>query len=241
MNATGRARRAANVRHEEVTEFLVQARLRARRASEVIFDFCERVRSLSERSAALTAGVSPEQELDRTLLAEIATRDAELARADHELRQQHQELVYTRLLLERERAKYVDLFDSAPDACLVTSPGGVVREANAAAEALLGVPRERLNGKLLIAFVARQDTDAFRERLGGSDGFDQPATQTFQARMRQRGGGVFLAVLTVSPVLGISGRPFALRWTISRHRSTNGDAKSLRPSSGAERPTTSEG
>jgi PAS domain S-box-containing protein len=215
MSAVEKEPRAGNA-HEEVTAFLVQARLRARRTSEAILGFSERVRLLAERSAALAALFAPDREHDRAVLDELSTRDAELARADHELRQQHQELVYTRLLLERERAKYVDLFDSVPDACLVTSTGGIVREANVAAESLLGVPRERLAGKLLIAFVARQDTEAFRERLAESDSLGLPGSRTFQARMRQRGGVVFLAALAVAPVLGINGRPFALRWTIRR-------------------------
>jgi PAS domain S-box-containing protein len=214
MRATSREPRAGSGPYEEITAFLAQARLRARRTSEVILDFSERVRSLAQRSASLTASVSPEREHDRAVLAELATRDAELARADQELRQQHQELVYTRLLLERERAKYVDLFDSSPDACVVTSPGGVVREANAAAETLLGVPRERLTGKLLIAFVARQDTDDFRQRVGAMHSLEHTETRSFQTRMRRRGGVVFLAAFWVVPVLGISGRPFALRWTI---------------------------
>jgi PAS domain S-box-containing protein len=216
MSAAERGQRAANAGSEEVTAFLLQARLRARRTSELILDFAERVRSLAERSAALATFLAPDREHDRTVLAELSTRDAELARADQELRQQHQELAYTRLLLERERAKYVDLFDSFPDACLMTTPGGAVREANIAAEALLGVQRERLTGKLLIAFVARQDTEAFRERMSESRPLDKPGTRTFQVRMRQRGGVVFLAALSITGVMGISGRPFALRWVIRR-------------------------
>jgi PAS domain S-box-containing protein len=215
MSTVEREPRAGKA-YQEVTAFLVQARLRARRTGEVILGFSERVRLLAERSAALAALLAPDREHDRMVLAELSSRDAELAQADQELREQHQELVYTRLLLERERAKYVDLFDSVPDACLVTSPGGIVREANVAAESLLGVQRDRLAGKLLIAFVARQDTEAFRERLAQSDPLGPSESRTFQARMRQRGGVVFLAALSVAPVLGISGRPFALRWTIRR-------------------------
>ena len=87
---------------------------------------------------------------DRQLVALEAME--ELRVADEELRQQQEELVASRDILDAERQKYYELFDFAPDAYVVTDTLGIIREANAAASQLLGVPRQFLNGKPISLF-----------------------------------------------------------------------------------------
>ncbi len=67
-----------------------------------------------------------------------------------------------------------DLFNSAPDAYLVTDADGVILDANRAACELLGVAVLRVTGKPLATFFAGPHRKEFRRRLcrlvaGGRD------------------------------------------------------------------------
>src|SRR5215208_4467816 len=99
----------------------------------------------------------------------------ELRVADEELRAQNDELAASRDLIERERQRYYELFDFAPDAYIVTDTRGVIREANLAASQLLGVPTQFLVGKPLPTFfddVARKSYRHQLDRLCGAERFD---------------------------------------------------------------------
>ena len=65
---------------------------------------------------------------------------------------QAEELARLCARLEGERAKYVDLFENAPDAYVVTTAHGILSEANIAAGRLFGVTARALVGKALIGF-----------------------------------------------------------------------------------------
>src|SRR5215471_1565581 len=75
------------------------------------------------------------------------------------------ELIRACQRLASERARYYDLFASSRDACIVTDAKGVIRDANRRSGEMLGMPPSSLRGKLLIAFVVRGDTRAFRGHL----------------------------------------------------------------------------
>ncbi len=128
---------------------------------------------------------------------------------------QAEELARLCARLEGERAKYVDLFENAPDAYVVTTAHGILSEANIAAGRLFGVTARALVGKALIGFVARQDPRQFRalvRELEGSAGRGDVRTLTI--RMRPRGEPVFVASLRVVAARGLRGQPTAFRWTI---------------------------
>ena len=91
-------------------------------------------------------------------IEELEEALAELQVAEEELRQQNEELIAGRTDLESERYRYRDLFDSAPDAYLVTDAAGIDREANRAAAELLGVDTNFLVGKPLVIFIDDQQT-----------------------------------------------------------------------------------
>lgn len=121
--------------------------------------------------------------------------DSKLKLAVEELRAQNETLQEACSRLERETAKYRHLYDSAPDAFVTTDDRGIILDANPAMAKLLGFRHDLLAGKLLIAFVARRDTVAFRAHLrsiasGSGHG-------TFSVRMRPRGGSPFVAHLAV--------------------------------------------
>ena len=89
----------------------------------------------------------------------------ELEVACDELTQQNDELAATRGAVEAERERYRSLFESAPEAYLVTTPDGVILEANRAAGALLGVDARELVGKPLVLHVAEGGRRAFFDMM----------------------------------------------------------------------------
>jgi PAS domain S-box-containing protein len=87
----------------------------------------------------------------------------EIRVAQEELGERAERLGAVEEELARERRRYWNLFQLAPAPYLVTTGRGVVTEANAAAEGLLGVQRGFLAGKPLAAFVS--DPRELRRRL----------------------------------------------------------------------------
>ncbi len=67
--------------------------------------------------------------------------------------------------LGAERQQYLDLFELAADAYLITDGRGVIREANGAAVDLLQRRRQALRGKPLAALIPLTHRAAFRRDL----------------------------------------------------------------------------
>ncbi len=70
-----------------------------------------------------------------------------------QLEMQNEELRRTQVELEAARDRYVELYDSAPTGYLTVNSQGKILEANLPACTLLGVTRNDLIGKLLIAYI----------------------------------------------------------------------------------------
>jgi PAS domain S-box-containing protein len=78
--------------------------------------------------------------------------------------------------LARERQRYLDFFQFAPDAYLVTDASGIIREANGAAGLMLRMSPTSLVGKPIASFIAPPDRRSFRTHLGSLGlGAGQPA------------------------------------------------------------------
>jgi PAS domain S-box-containing protein len=89
----------------------------------------------------------------------------ELRLADEELRAQSEALAASSDELDRERRKFRELFDFAPDAYLITDLYGTIREANVAAGRLLGLEPKFLTGKLLPSFFEESARKQYPEQL----------------------------------------------------------------------------
>jgi PAS domain S-box-containing protein len=153
------------------------------------------------------------------LVEELQVRDEELQATAEQLGEQLESLRQAVALLDRERSKYVDLFEHAPDAYVVTNLSGTIDEANVAAGALFRADVEFLRGRSLISFVARGDTDAFRSLLRRVQTLDQATpheTMRMVLRMRPRGQPVFVAFVHVGILSGADGRPLAVRWVLRK-------------------------
>jgi PAS domain S-box-containing protein len=148
--------------------------------------------------------------------------------AEEELRVQNEQLMGAQELLEAERQRYLDLFEFAPDAYLVTDLHGNIQEANRAASALLNLPPRMLLGKPLITFIPEPERNAFRDRLFHLTRQDSVAEWeiTLRPRKEQR---LYISV-HVGVVHDWKGERIGLRWIlrdISAYMATLGSLRDL--------------
>jgi len=176
----------------------------------------EHLRHAHDRAEALRRELSKQADpphLAQVALQELFTAMEELQVTEEELRQQNESLAAAQLLLEEENQRYVELFHAAPDAYLVTTADGTIREANDAAGALLGIAPPKLEGKPLALFVAPERTREFRERvyaMAGSAG----RVEDWELVLTPRGGGAVPVACTVGAVPARGGAATGLRWIV---------------------------
>ena len=105
----------------------------------------------------------------KRLEAESLDGDAkrEMEMALEELDVMWEELHGQAALLVRENERYAEFFEYAPDAYLITDPGGSIREANQAALEFLNAPRDELVGHSLSQYVAPEDRVSLLARTVG--------------------------------------------------------------------------
>lgn len=108
----------------------------------------------------------PEEAL-HTLLAELDMHEEELSVAEEELQAQVEELNRLARALTRERAKYRELFEAAPEAYFVTDARGIVLEANALAAQLVGVEPRFVKRKPLAVMIDPDHVHHLRDALLG--------------------------------------------------------------------------
>ncbi|RCJ15305.1 histidine kinase [Nostoc sp. ATCC 43529] len=133
----------------------------------------------------------------------------EFRTAQEELRQQNEELLAARELVELERRRYQDLFDFAPDGYLVTNTAGVIQEVNHAAATLLAVPQEYLLNKPLLLFVAQEDRQTFITRLNNCQ-----QVQEWEISLKPRKKKPFLARVKVAAIYDSQDEQVGWRWLI---------------------------
>jgi PAS domain S-box-containing protein len=121
------------------------------------------IRARAEASVAASETARPDDlpEPVRHLVHELRVHQIEL-----EL--QNEELHRAQAALEASRERYLDLYERAPVGYFTLDEAGVVVEANLTFVAMLGLPRERVLGRPLTAFVVAADQDTLylhRKRL----------------------------------------------------------------------------
>lgn len=122
-----------------------------------------------------------------------ATLDV-LRKAEKELGGKRAQLVAAQQAMEEQRQRYHALFDSSPDARLVTDLQGSILEANQTASAMLHVPQEMLAQKMFLLYVAEADRRRVRFLLFALK--ERGATQMkCEVRVRPRGKPCFPAAV----------------------------------------------
>jgi diguanylate cyclase (GGDEF)-like protein/PAS domain S-box-containing protein len=165
------------------------------------------------------------QELQDESIAKLSVALEELHVATEEIHTQNEALLVAQHALESERLRYLELFEFAPDAYLVTTPLGVILEANCAAENLFNLHREHLLGKPLIVFVTELDRAHFHTQL------NQLAVSQFvtdwEVSLKSRENGLFPTSISISTMEDLEGNWVGLRWLI-RDISESKQAKKMR-------------
>src|SRR5215813_13166362 len=106
-----------------------------------------------------------------------------------ELEMQNDQLKVAQEDLERQRERYITLYDFAPVGYLSITREGLIRESNLTAVSLLGVERSRLNGLPLSQFVYSADQEIYY--LCWRRVFEKSGTQSCEIRFRPANGIVF--------------------------------------------------
>ena len=180
-------------------DYLVKADLNSSLLERTIRYAVERRKAEEELKVAMAELQESNEDLASTL--------EELRAAEEEIYRQYEELDKRGEELDRERQRYRDLFENAPDAYLVTNSQGVILEANAAAIAVLGMGQEFVLKKPLSVFVAEEDRDVFRNEmhfLRHSRGL-----RDWELRLRN-----FPASISVTTIYSTDGDEVSLRWLI---------------------------
>lgn len=140
---------------------------------------------------------------------ELGVASEELQVVLEELKQQNQELTDRQIMLEIERQRYQELFESLPDAYIVTDAAGVIQEANCAAAKMLKVSQHFLVGKPLMVFVDEDERQSFHCQLFRPQQAEQ--LQEWTVNISPRKGEMFNASLKVSKVSDKKGNILGMR------------------------------
>ena len=170
-------------------------------------DFSQEIETFSSRVTGLLQSTATEPNLQQQLTAEAFE---ELKITLEELKIASEELQATRMVVEKERQRYQELFDFAPDGYLVTDTNGIILEANLAATIHLNVLQRFLIGKPLLTFIARSDHQPFFNYLTQLQHLDRGGE--WEVCLQPREKICFDVAFTVVTVRNEEGKPVALRW-----------------------------
>ncbi|PPS44782.1 PAS domain S-box protein [Chroococcidiopsis sp. TS-821] len=155
-----------------------------------------------------------QREIERQeALEELAIVEEELKAQNEKLAQQNQDLIAVRQTLERERQRYQELFEFAPDGYLVTDTAATILEANRAAASLLGVQAQFLIGVSFLNFVAEGDRDDLTAKINEPRSGDW-VREWEVCVIRQKDLPAIDIVVTVAAVRDRAGQLVALRWLL---------------------------
>ncbi len=133
----------------------------------------------------------------------------EFRTTQEELRQQNEELLTAREIIELERRRYQDLFEFAPDGYLVTNTAGVIQEVNHTAATLLAMSQEYLLNKPLVLFVAQEDRQTFTTRLKNCQ-----QVQEWEINLKPQKKKPFLARIKVTAIYDSQNQQIGWRWLL---------------------------
>ena len=128
------------------------------------------------------------------------------------LRIQQEALTRRNEALERERQKYFELFEFAPDAYLITDSRGVITEANVAASHLLAVPAQFLVGKPLPAFFDETGRRSFHQQLDRLCGCEQ--LDDWEITLQARNGVSVPIAVSIGRIAQRDKRIVGYRWIL---------------------------
>jgi two-component system cell cycle sensor histidine kinase/response regulator CckA len=151
-----------------------------------------------------------------TVFAELDVALEELHTAEEELRAQNEELLTANERVTAERQRYLELFQDAPVAYLVSDIHGIIQEANRAACELLHRPDKFLRGKPIAIFAPEAERASIRDAIHDLIHLESPR-QRLEIILSPNGTQPFTAHVIASRVPGRAGAPSTIRWTLVDH------------------------
>lgn len=180
-------------------DFLVKAELNAPLLERSIRFAIERKRAEEELRFTMAKLQESNHNLSETM--------EELRTAEEDLHLQYQELLQSQETVQRERRRYLDLFEHAPDGYVVTNSQGIILQANSAAIALLGKGDQFTVGFPLLSFIADHCREEFRQELAR-------LRHPKEVRDWELWFKSFPASVSVATVNPVDGEQVSLRWLI---------------------------
>jgi PAS domain S-box-containing protein len=154
------------------------------------------------------------QHLLPSALEELSSALEELHASADELEARNEELAHAHDAVERERRRYLELFEFAPDAYLVTDTLGTIGEANAAAATLLHRRQYFLVGKPLAIFVAPPTHPDFYETLNNLQRGVADRSEDREIHLLLHDGAALDVAVSASAVRDRSGQITGIRWLL---------------------------
>lgn len=148
----------------------------------------------------------------RALLREFGAAMEELRVAREDLQAQAEQLAASAAAIDRERERYAELFDFAPDAYVETDEMGRITEGNRAASHLFGAPVRQMTGKLLVSYVHADQRRAFHRLL--TDVMDGTMAGERTLRMHSRSGRQVTAGVSAAHHPSVGAGAAKVRWLI---------------------------
>ena len=148
------------------------------------------------------------------LVEELYVAVAELLTNEEELRLKQEQWVEVHERLRKERLRYEDLFDHAPDPYPVTSAVGVIQHANVPVAALLQNVKESLIGKPLLVFVADTHKRIYLDQLARLATPAGSFVRNWQLTFRPTGAASLSASVNVTAQRDSRQQVVTLRWSI---------------------------
>ncbi|MBV9786698.1 MAG: PAS domain S-box protein [Chloroflexi bacterium] len=180
-----------------------------------ISDLTAQIQAMQQRIALLqqdSGAGTQQQTVAAQALEELQTSLEELRAVEEALIEQNMLLLAAHEELATHQQRYQELFDGAPDGYVVTTPSGIIQEANQAASRLLNMSRAELLGKPLPLFVAEIDRAQFRGRLSELRAVER--IEDHEVHFQAWRGDAFSAGLSATPVRDRAGHVAAIRWSI---------------------------
>ncbi|MEH2078755.1 MAG: EAL domain-containing protein [Nostoc sp.] len=171
-----------------------------------IDNFSQQIQKLRSWVQELLQRTETEPNLQQELIIETFEP---LQIAVEELLAVFEQLKVTTATAEKERQRYQELFDLAPDAYLITDTKGKIQEVNYTAATLFSVPQIYLIGKPLILFIVQQNRQTFISNLNNLQQLDD-----WEIYLKPRFGTPFPTSIKASPIFDSQEKPIGWRWLL---------------------------
>jgi len=160
----------------------------------------------SENSTKLIQSLQKYQE-------ELQAANEKLATSEEELRAQNEELMASREELERERKRYRDLFETAPDGYVVTDSQGLIQQCNQAAAWMLGIAENDLIQRKISFFLFADEVEEYVKHRSNLTAYGT-CLPRWEAKIQPVGKSPFWADITASVSQNEYGKTIGIRWLI---------------------------